>query len=187
MRRDVQKAFGEKKPVAIAYGAAFNAFKQAKKGCVAVPTTGAFKACCNAFGRRNVHLIDEYLTSKMHTCGCRAQPTYRLCMCHKVKSEESKTFKVRLKVDEGTHTPHVATTLRRDGNGYVVPKVGVEVRGLRFCPECRIFCDRDDMAAVNMARVLAEECRNGIGARPLELQRPKERQTKSKRNPNGNK
>jgi hypothetical protein len=64
----------------------------------------------------------------------------------------------------------IANTPRRRGRGQVVPRAAKEVRGLRFCPDCRSFMDRDVMAAVNIGRSWEQEKRTG--ARPAAFTRP---------------
>ena len=63
--------------VAVAYGAAD--FDSSRKGdWAAAPTTSMMKAACVAFGRENVHPIDEYCTSKMSSC-CAVKTDIVVC------------------------------------------------------------------------------------------------------------
>ncbi len=149
--------------IIMAYGAAYKSFSTSLR----VPTSEAFHACCAVLGKDRVAAASEWCTSKC-CCGCHQ-------VVHALYRVDGATEALGWPPDRHPHdvpsksapSPtrgrlFIANTPRRRGKGQVIPRAAKEVRGLRFCPDCRSFMDRDVMAAVNIGRSWEQERRTGV-------------------------
>lgn len=140
LERDVCAAEPTKR-LAIAYGAA--TFSPSGSGRPATPTTAAYKAALRL--RRSGAIVEkqnECRTSKQccHCHGdveaCWQQLHLQLGLLPDTDAAEASRITAGL---------HVETC-----HGFKVPKAGIYLRGLLFCPDCSKFLNRDRSAALNI-------------------------------------
>jgi hypothetical protein len=192
--RDVRGAFGKEQRIDIAYGSAGLTMSPTGKGEVAVPTAGLFKACrrvAATFSDVTVTPTDEHCSTKMswetghekeavyvgqlagatggwvkalgHVAG-KTMPKVPDSLVDAVKAdavakkEKKKKRKANADVDSDSGLWKKKTTKKVDVR---FPEVG----GLRFCPERRLFLNRDLEAACTIARLRVLELTGK--ARPL--------------------
>ena len=141
----------------IAYGDA--GFASSAKGAAAAPTTGMRKSCVAVFGAYNVVAIDEYFTSAKHAL------KHDGTVCGKFLSDVIETRSGHAKRDAAKraihdHHPHSCVGSSNNTNARI-PAKQFAVRGLKRCPRCSDFVDRDVNACKNMLQVRV----GGKGAR----------------------
>jgi hypothetical protein len=164
----------------VAYGSAGPNMKCGGRGEMSVPTTGTFKACCRAFksDQERVTLVDEFRTTMYGWNGAKKEKAYKkvavvdgkphVTMRHTtarytpvVREEDREAF------NQWQRERRAMASKRRGGNG--LPKKPFwpvqlgpkkekkqrypECRGLRFCPETRMFFDRDLCSAMNIGKL----------------------------------
>jgi hypothetical protein len=155
--------------VMMAYGAAVKSMQSHGRGEVAVPVDGAYSACVRAFGKGNVVLESEVNTTAVSwTSGRRYERVYKRLdsqgkhyLCH-TSSKVSPAVTpgdmdavlremARLKLVQNRRR---GGTQRQHGlEGDTTDKKAryIECRGLRFCPERRMFFDRDVSSGLAIA------------------------------------
>jgi hypothetical protein len=166
----------------IAYGSAVTSMKATGLGEIAAPVGGAFKACRRVFGDR-LCVISEYKSTK--TAWETGKDKHLVFRAPVINAGGEVTW--RLDHAAGKHAPtvldpsHVQHVRRlykaqtakgksRRGGTVEIDKNDndddedngralryPEVRGLRFCPERRIFLDRDRAASLTIARLRCQE------------------------------
>jgi hypothetical protein len=177
------------KRIEVAYGSAGPNMAATGRGEAAVPTGGTYKACQEAFRRHTVSPTDESYTSAVSWNTGKAYETVykrydgpgnRERLCHKpgkgaplvaedaadaaaTKDVGVLTAAAAKRRRGGSGDPRVASHAPSHADGGVErtrmkPRYPV-CRGLLFCPERRMFYDRDEASAVAIA-----------GLRRLELQ-----------------
>ena len=122
----------------IGYGSAYQSMKPTGRGETAVPTTGAFKACQRIFGVSNVSVVDEHKTTQVDwKTGTKKVPVRRDLSDEKLRCHSEEELKLKEQMPVWHRSKWV--------------------RGLRFCPERRLFLNRDREAAVCIARLRTVE------------------------------
>jgi len=143
VKRGLEALFPMAEKRILAYGSAYATMASSGRGEVAVPTTGAYQACRRIFGASGVAVVDEFRSTAFEwETGERKTSVYRK--------------RDGVGVRAGAVTDRETAAARRE-NG-----APIEVRGLRFSPERRLFLNRDAHAAVTIARLhVMELC--GLG------------------------
>jgi hypothetical protein len=152
VKRGLEALFPDAEKHIVAYGSAYATMASSGRGEVAVPTTGAYNACRRIFGASGVAVVDEFRSTAFEwETGKRKTAVYRK--------------RDGVGVRAGAVTDSATVAARRDNGS------PIEVRGLRFSPERRLFLNRDAHAAVTIARLhVMELC--GLGRpRPFALAR----------------
>ena len=169
LHRSAKKLLRDGQRIDVAYGAAGMSFASTGRGEVAVPTKGTFRACQVEFGKPNVVLEPEHNTSKK---SWETQKPYEIVFKRPRGGKEvldhtsSRRTPFVTEADAAEVTASVQRARskaqrRRGGTGIVRPPKGVrsgrekdkkkarymECRGLRFCPERRMYFDRDEASA----------------------------------------
>jgi hypothetical protein len=172
--KTVDKLFPGKSKV-VAYGATGPSMACTGKGELAVPTTGTFIACKRVFKDHKfvekkaiVNLTNEDLSTKKCWC-CQGTklPVYKTpsgqlfysnhrvivpaCDIEAVK-EMTKEYQNKNKLRRGgivINDDAVEEKEKEEEKKLYYP----EVRGLRFCPKCRNYFDRDSSAALTIGRL----------------------------------
>ncbi len=165
--------------IQVAYGSAAMTMKPSGRGEVAVPTTGAFHACRRAFGREAVSVTDEAYSTKVDwetgTVKHAVYATFALDergeVVRKVASTPSRWMPRVPEVERPLiqqQVDRLRDEARRRRSGLVTAPTAAappivagpppplrypEVRGLRFCPERRMYQNRDRSAARTIARL----------------------------------
>jgi hypothetical protein len=143
VKRGLEALFPDAEKHIVAYGSAYATMASSGRGEVAVPTTGAYNACRRIFGASGVAVVDEFRSTAFEwETGKRKTVVYR------------KRDGVGVRAGAVTDS---ATAAARRENGSPI-----EVRGLRFSPERRLFLNRDEHAAVTIARLHVMEL-SGLG------------------------
>jgi hypothetical protein len=161
----------EDQEIQIAYGSAYKSMKTNGRGEITVPTTAVFSSCKREFGPQNVTPEWEHKSTKVSFDTKKAKEAaykmisivdgkFKETLCHtpskympyvhdenieamqKYKEERS----LRAKRRRGGTIPwkkenHNFTQSENERMRYI------ECRGLRFCPETRMYYDRDASAA----------------------------------------
>jgi hypothetical protein len=160
--KDVKHLFGNKNLI-VAYGSAGPSMCSTGKGELAVPTTGAYKSCKRICGAENVVLTDEdYTTKKCLCCQSTKLAVYRdenkqlFYSAIRPIVPEDKRDKIKAIIEEdkyknlkrrGGQQSKVNKEGHKEGNKEEKKMQYPEVRGLRFCPKCRSYLDRDVASA----------------------------------------
>jgi hypothetical protein len=203
----------------VGYGSAVMNMKPTGRGEMAVPTTGAFKACQRIFGPQKVAVTDEFRSTAVSwETGLRKDAVYKKVESKETYFTDDGKERTRFVCTLG-HTaekcmPLVSESKRALVQEYVdhfkrkrrvqrcggvepkecdvkheeTPKEEAyalrypEVRGLRFCPERRIYLNRDAKAAEVIGRLRTTELMGK--ARPLQFHRSF-KMPSSGRNPDG--
>ena len=173
--RDVKTMFPTL-AINVAYGSAGVTMLSGGKGEVSVPTTGAYHSCRRIFGNKHVSAIPEFNSTKVKWE--TGQVKHRVYKRYFVREEAGPggmmTPMVReqlCSIKPGSITPRLDPSqlalmemmnvkrLERNRSFktcqpwvQVVPRFP-EVRGLRFCPETRMYYDRDIEAAIAIGRL----------------------------------
>jgi hypothetical protein len=167
--KEVGRTFPDVK-VSVAYGQALMSMKSSGRGELAVPTTGAYRACSRIFEGR-VTLVDECMTSQMHwETATRFDKVYmrrdKNDLFHLPYAQSSRVsqdspdqepvrkltaalFRERCRRRGRQRCSEVDDQADLSSDGIRYP----EVRGLRFVPETRKYLDRDVAAAMSIARL----------------------------------
>ena len=197
VRKDAEALKGpEQTRIEVAYGAVGPTMASSGKGEMAVPTKGAYAACCQAFmkeresdrtTRNIVSLEDENNTSaKCWQTGGTYEKVYKTFdpvtakeyLCHTAakrppsvpQSDVALTAFVRMMREKNKEKA------KKRRGGVIAPQapetvVGeeektnlrhIDVRGLRFCPERRMYYDRDKASAEAIAGLRCIKLR-GLG------------------------
>jgi len=175
------------KRIDVAYGACGPTMAATGRGELAVPTTGTYKACVNAFTKLRKSDADEPSTSKhsvsleneeytSQKCWYTGKAYEKVYKVHKIHDNEEKEYlyhttdkkapivganeDVEAVLKKRAEQRRKASK-RRGGSGAAVPVAPIQsadardalitrhidVRGLLFCPESRMFFARDDESA----------------------------------------
>ena len=178
VKKCMDKTWGKEKKKVIAYGHAGPHMKPSGKGEMSVPTSSTYKACKRIFGPTNTIIEDESYTTKICSC-CKCEklpvfinPKNQLCAYEnrkQVKEEEKETIEKIIKERKDKEN-------RRKGGKEIIEKEEKqkdekekklyypEVRGLRFCPKCRKFLNRDKESAKTIG--LLHILRSTLNVRP---------------------
>lgn len=158
---DCKKYFKDK-IIKVAYGHCGPTMCSNGKGELSVPTNGSFKSCQRIFGKNNVLLTNEYnSTKKCHRCCCSKDVVYCDEKNHLFHVQDKKNipYVKKEKEDEMNELFKKEKIKKHKRRGAIVipeyqkPEKSFrypEVRGLRFCPECRKYRDRDIEAALTI-------------------------------------
>ena len=188
LRAGIERCFPGR-TVAVAYGAAD--FDSSRKGdWAAAPTTSMMKAACVAFGRENVHPIDEYCTSTMSSC-CAVKTDIVVCTrvvdrgrglretrrAGRTRARKSRRRRrvvpdaVAAESDEDEEWEEEEEEKEKrereeEEEEEEEPKEqagGVRriVRGRRRCSTCRRIWDRDHNACLNIGECFMQLCLHG--------------------------
>ena len=158
VKRSMDIVWGKERTKVIAYGHAGPHMKPTGKGEMAVPTASTFKACQRIFGPKNTVIEDESFTTKICSCcKCEKQPVYLDCHNRIFASKTRKQVPEELKEQMGRIMDAIKLKdIVRKGGGFDAKieernfskkMYYPEVRGLRFCPKCRKFLNRDKESA----------------------------------------
>jgi len=132
--RDAWLRSGPDAEIVVVYGAA--TFSPSGKGNLTVPTTGIYKAFKRAFPV--VELQEEFRTTlNCHKCHTTTENVWERCAATLQVNDES--VKLALK-----------GVLK---HGIKMPKACHKVRGLRFCPNCVKYLNRDMNGSINIGNV----------------------------------
>jgi hypothetical protein len=172
----------------VAYGSAGPCMRPGGRGELSVPTTGSFKACCRAFkgGMERVALVDEHRTTAFGWNGMKKEKAYKKVSLandgrlvetthHTAARYIPVVREADLEVFNRWREMRASKlSLRRGGTG--LPKKPFwpveggpkkekkqrypECRGLRFCPETRMFFDRDLCSAMSIGKLRVLELLN---------------------------
>lgn len=169
--------------IQVGYGSAIMSMKPTGRGEVAVPTTGAFRACKRVFTPDAVSVTDESNSTKVEwSTGTAKHVVYAV-----VERDAAGTLRRKVAHTPARWTPFVPAAQRADvqvevdrlrnaakrrrGGMTCAPKAATheaefvvpvtlrypEIRGLRFSPERRMYLDRDREAARTIARLRTQE------------------------------
>ena len=158
VKKSMDIIWGKEKKKVIAYGHAGPHMKPTGKGEMAVPTASTFKACKRIFGPENTVIEDESFTTKICSCcKCEKQPVYLDCESQIFASKTRKQIPEHFKECMGGIMDVIKLKdIVRKGGGIEAKfeerdlskkMYYPEVRGLRFCPKCRKFLNRDKESA----------------------------------------
>jgi hypothetical protein len=188
VRREAQQLF----PTAslkVGYGEAGLSMKPTGRCETAVPTSGTYRACCRAFPRGTVVPVDEtnttavgWASGKQHlvvytdgtesrplllaAAGSKAAPVARAehvaavrALLDRARLKRAEVFGPAVRVPDGGG--------QKQNDKKEKPLRYPVVRGLRFCPERRMFLARDVEAATAIARLRLLELSGRSRPRPF--------------------
>jgi hypothetical protein len=165
IKKQIARTFPEA-DVTIAYGSSGPTMKPTGKGECAVPTTGTYIACKRIFSDRT-QLVDEYgSTSRTWTTGLPNEAVYRVPGTtrreDRLGSMPNKAPPPRVPEPQKNQVLRYAyesqwkqyKSYKFDPNAILRFPM---VRGLRFCPESRMYFNRDLKSAQTIGRLYVME------------------------------
>ena len=95
--------------VLVGYGSAGLTMKSSGKGEVAVPTTGAFKACTRVFGKKSTSVTDEFRSTAIGwETGGRKEAVYRQVVSQETVLAKDKNDPTKTKVRFNCRVHHIS-------------------------------------------------------------------------------
>ena len=184
IQRSVKKAFPHLAGIQVAYGSAITTMKPTGPGEAAVPTGAMFASCKRAF-KHHVRVVSEFRSTMMQwETGTKKELAYKMMwydgagrlqeeLHHTSAKKPPKVADQDVEAVQAYNTRKTAQGKHRRG-GNVAPWEPStepakrkalrypEVRGLRFSPEDSKYYDRDNQAALTIARLWCMEVQ-GLG------------------------
>ena len=184
IQRSVKKAFPHLAGIQVAYGSAITTMKPTGPGEAAVPTGAMFASCKRAF-KHHVRVVSEFRSTMMQwETGTKKELAYKMLwydgagrlqeeLHHTSAKKPPKVADLDVEAVQAYNTRKTAQGKHRRG-GNVAPWEPSteaakrkalrypEVRGLRFSPEDSKYYDRDNQAALTIARLWCMEVQ-GLG------------------------
>lgn len=156
VKKEINKITKEKE-IIIAYGNCGKAMKSNGKGELSVPTTTTWKSCKRIFNR--TILTNEYnSTCICHKCTHRKEKVYHDENNHLFHTNNKYMPRIWKPYTQEANTMIDKINLKKQKRKFGLEKNKTdtqpnnypEVRGLRYCTNCRKFLDRDVEAAISI-------------------------------------